>query len=129
MLRMAPRVLVLAGAAGWIAGLLLLLSTADALPYYLAYTLLGIGAGCLLPGVKAGASLAVGHDSQGVAAGFVSALQGIGFIIEPAVSTVLYEWDRTLPFWVLAGLMALLALKLAIIPLWLPQLGDAETGP
>jgi MFS family permease len=129
VLRLAPRTLILAGAAGWIAGLLLLLSTADPLSYYITYTLLGLGAGCLLPGVMAGASLAVGHDSQGVAAGLVSASQGIGFIIGPAVSTVLYEWDRTLPFWVLAGLMALLVLKFAIIPLRLPQLGDAEIRP
>lgn len=125
-LRFSPRILVLAGASLWIAGLLLLLSMADALSYCLAYTLLGLGAGFLLPGVMAGASLAAGHDSQGVAAGLVSASQGIGFIIGPAASTALYEWDKALPFWSLAGLMLLLLLKFAIIPLRLPQLGDAE---
>ncbi|HEU4985723.1 MAG TPA: MFS transporter [Rhizobiaceae bacterium] len=127
LLRFPPRVLILGGAAGWIAGLLLLLSTADAMSYYLAYALLGLGSGFLLPGVMAGASLAVGHDSQGVAAGLVSASQGIGFIIGPAVSTALYEWDRALPLWALAGLMLLLVLKFAIVPLRLSQLGDAES--
>ncbi|BCH28239.1 MFS transporter [Mesorhizobium sp. L-8-10] len=126
-LRFSPRILVLAGAGLWIAGLLLLLSMADALSYCLAYTLLGLGAGFLLPGVMAGASLAAGHDSQGVAAGLVSASQGIGFVIGPAVSTALYEWDKALPFWILAGLMLLLLLKFAIIPLRFPRLGDAES--
>jgi MFS family permease len=79
-----------------------------------------------MPGVMAGASLAVGHDSQGAAAGLVSASQGIGFIVGPVVSTMLYEWDKALPFWILAGLMALLATKFAIVPLRFPQFGDAE---
>ena len=56
----------------------------------LAYTLLGLGAGFLLPGIMAGASLAVGHDDQGVAAGLVSASQGIGFIIGPAAIQVMH---------------------------------------
>ena len=111
-----PRALVLSGAGSWIAGLLLLLSTANASAYYLAYTLLGLGAGFLLPGIMAGASLAVGHDDQGVAAGLVSASQGIGFIIGPAASTMLYEWNETLPFWSLAGLMVVLILRFAFIP-------------
>ncbi|HVV93183.1 MAG TPA: MFS transporter [Hyphomicrobiales bacterium] len=127
VLRLAPRILVLAGAGTWIAGLLLLLSAADPLSCYLAYALFGLGSGFLLPGVMAGASLAVGEDGQGVAAGLVSASQGIGFIIGPAASTTLYAWDKALPFWVLAGLMLLLALKFAIVPLLLPQFGAARS--
>lgn len=125
--RFAPRVLVIAGAGLWISGLLLLLSTADAVSYCVAYALMGLGSGFLLPGVMAGASLAVDHDSQGVAAGLVASSQGIGFIIGPAVSTVLYEWDKTLPLWLLAGLMVLLAVKFAIIPLGVPRFGDVES--
>jgi MFS family permease len=128
-LQLPPRILVLAGAGAWIMGLLILLSMADALSYYAAYTLIGIGAGFLMPGVMAGASLAAGHGSQGAAAGLFSASQGIGFIIGPAVSTMLYEWDKSLPFWVLVVMMTLLALKFAITPLCIPQLGDIETGP
>lgn len=117
VLRLAPRALVLAGAGLWIAGLLLLLSTSDALSYYVAYTLFGLGAGCLLPGVMTGASLAAGHDNQGVAAGLVSASQGIGFIIGPAASTALYTWDKSLPFWSLIGIMVLLFLGFTAIAL------------
>ncbi len=114
VLKLAPRALILAGASLWVAGLLVLLSTTNALSYYVGFMLLGLGAGCLLPGVMAGASLAVDHDGQGVAAGLVSATQGIGFIIAPAVSTVLYEWNETLPLWLLTALMALLVMKFAI---------------
>ena len=126
VLRFPPRILVLAGAGLWIAGLLLLIATGDAKSYYLAYTLFGLGTGFLLPGVMAGASLVTGHDGQGVAAGLVSASQGIGFIVGPAVSTVLYEWDKALPFWSLAGVMVLLVLKFVVIPLRLPQRNDVQ---
>lgn len=126
-LRFAPRVLVIAGAGLWISGLLFLLSTADAVSYYVAYALMGLGSGFLLPGVMAGASLAVDHDSQGVAAGLVASSQGIGFIIGPAVSTALYEWDKALPFWLLAGLMVSLAVKFTIIPPGVPRFSDVES--
>lgn len=115
ILHFSPRALVLAGAGFWVAGLLILLATASALPYYLAYALFGLGAGFLLPGVMAGASLAAGLESQGIAAGLVSASQGLGFIIGPVVSTMLYEWNRALPFWGLAGVMLLLAVKFVAI--------------
>jgi MFS family permease len=126
VLRLSPRTLILAGTCWWIAGLILLLSSAVAPLYYLAYAMLGLGAGFLLPGVMAGASLAVDHESQGVAAGLVSASQGIGFIIGPAVSTALYEWNRALPFWALICLMVLLMAKFAIVPLRIPQRSDAK---
>lgn len=116
-LNLGPRKAILTGSALWMAGLFLLLYTADVAAYYCAYTTLGLGAGFLLPGVMAGASLTVGHRSQGVAAGLVAASQGIGFIIGPIASTSLYEIDRTLPFWCLGGLMFLLFLKFALIPL------------
>lgn len=115
LLGFTPRALVLSGAGTWTVGLILLLSTANAPAYYLAYTLLGLGAGFLLPGIMAGASLAVGHDNQGVAAALVSASQGIGFIVGPAASTILYERNEALPFWSLSVLMMVLILK--FIPL------------
>jgi MFS family permease len=61
-----------------------------------------------MPGYMAGASLAVPSDRQGAVAGLSSAAQGVGFILGPVASTMLYEIDRSLPFWGLLGLMALL---------------------
>jgi len=115
IMRLAPNILVILGAAFWICGLALLLSANDAHSYYFSYALFGLGAGCLLPGVMAGASLAAGQAGQGVAAGLVSASQAIGFIVGPAVSTALYEWNNALPFWCLAALMVLLLLSFAVL--------------
>jgi len=125
LMRLTPRALVLSGAGAWTAGLVVLLSTANAPAYYVAYALLGLGAGLLLPGIMAGASLAVGHDDQGTAAALVSASQGMGFIIGPAASTVLYEWNEALPFWLLAALMAALILAFALARPHAARLEDA----
>lgn len=117
VLSLSPRFLVLGGAFLWVAGLSVLLLTNDAMSYYAAYTLLGIGAGSLMPGVMAGASLASGDHAQGSAAGLVAATQGIGFIIAPAASTILYQWDKAMPFQVLIVLMSLLFLKFLFVRL------------
>jgi MFS family permease len=122
LLRLAPRALILAGTVMWIVGLLVLLETADAVSYYVAYAAIGVGSGFLLPGVMTGASLTVGQSQQGAAAGLVSAVQGIGFIIGPVASTFLYELDKALPLWCLTGLMAVLFLKFTFVPLRFAQM-------
>lgn len=125
LIKLTPRALVLAGTAIWVAGLLVLLETANIIAYDFAYGAIGAGCGFLLLAVMSGASLTVGDNQQGVAAGLVSAAQGAGFIIGPVVSTTLYEFDKTLPFWCLATLMAMLFLKFTIVPLRSAQLGLA----
>jgi MFS family permease len=110
VLRWPARRMVLAGAVAWLAGLLVLLFTARIATYFLAYSLLGMGAGLLMPGYMAGASLAVPPDRQGAVAGFAAATQGIGFILAPVASTMLYEIDRELPLWCLVAVMVLLFL-------------------
>lgn len=107
LLRWPARRMILAGALLWVAGLLILLYTASAMSYYLSLVILGGGAGMLMPGYMAGASLAVPVDRQGVVAGFAAATQGIGGILAPAASTMLYEIDKALPLWCIMGLMAL----------------------
>jgi MFS family permease len=92
----------------WVAGLLVLLFTATVGSYFLAYAVMGAGAGMLMPGYMAGASLAVPAERQGAIAGLSAAAQGIGFTLAPAASTLLYEIDKALPLWCLVGLMALL---------------------
>jgi MFS family permease len=127
LLRLAPRALILAGTVMWIVELLVLLETADAISYYVAYAAIGLGSGFLLPGVMTGASLTVGQSQQGAAAGLVSAVQGIGFIVGPVASTVLYELDKALPLWCLTGLMAVLFLKFTFVPLRFAQMGLAAS--
>ena len=114
ILQWPARRMIIAGALFWVAGLLALLLTATIAAYFVSYALLGIGAGLLMPGYMAGASLAVASDRQGAVAGLSSAAQGIGFILGPVASTTLYEIDRSLPLWGLLGLMTLLFVLFAL---------------
>lgn len=110
LLRWSPQPLVITGALLWTLGTLVLLLTANAVTYCIAYAMLGAAAGFLLPGTLAGASLAVPVESQGAIAGLSAAMQGIGAVIGPVVSTLLYEFDGSAPFWCLVLVMQVLAL-------------------
>lgn len=105
-LKLSSRLMILTGAPMWIAALLILLFTVSVPTYYLAYALMGIGAGLLLPGFMSGASLAVPPQRQGAIAGLTAAMQGIGAIIAPLASTLLYEQNQSLPFWCIMALLA-----------------------
>lgn len=108
VLHWSARRMILVGSLFWVVGVAVLLLTATIAAYFVAYALLGIGASLLVPGYMAGASLAVPSDRQGAVAGLSAAAQGIGFILGPVASTMLYEIDRSLPLWGLLGLMVLL---------------------
>ncbi|HYP83550.1 MFS transporter [Variovorax sp.] len=112
-LRWPAQRMVIAGLLFWLAGLGLLLATASLGAYLLAYGLLGIGAGWVMPGAMAGASLSVPPQHQGAVAGLSAATQGIAFIVAPVGSTMLYEIDPTLPLWALILLMGLMGAWLA----------------
>ncbi|MBT2299407.1 MFS transporter [Variovorax paradoxus] len=126
-LRWQPKRLLAFGAALWIVGTLVLLFTANAPAYFLAYALLGAGAGFLLPGALAGASLAVAADRQGSVAGLSAATQGIAFVIGPVVSTWLYEQDASAPLWCLVVTMLVLVV-LAVAPARLAPGMRGSTG-
>lgn len=114
LFRFAPRSLVVFGAAFMIAGNLLLLATGEAKWFMLAYVLMGLGSGWLLPGIMGGASLAAAADAQGVTAGLVAATQGIGFTFGPLLSTALYDVAPALPFQIMSAILALCALFFAL---------------
>jgi MFS family permease len=105
-LKLSSRLMILVGVPFWIGALLILLFTVSVPSYYLAYGLMGIGAGLLLPGFMSGASLAVPPQRQGAVAGLTAAMQGIGAIIAPLTSTLLYEQNQSLPFWCIMALLA-----------------------
>lgn len=114
LLGWSARRMVVAGGAFWVAGLLALLGTATMGAYVAAFALLGAGAGFLVAGSMAGASLAVPSDRQGAVAGLISAMQGVALVVTPVVSTALYEIDRSLPFAGLAALLCALAVLFAL---------------
>lgn len=110
LLRWRAHRMVVTGAACWIAALLVMRFAASTPEFLLAYAVMGVGAGFLIPGYTAGASLALPPAQQGAAAGLSAATQGVAFIVAPVTGTLLYELDPTLPLW---GLMALMALLIA----------------
>ncbi|MFT4090878.1 MAG: MFS transporter [Asticcacaulis sp.] len=108
LLRWRPRQMILGGATLWIIAMLILLNSQVAAGFYVAFALAGSGAGLLMPGFNAGASLSVSDEHQGAVAGFIAMMQASGAIVAPIGSTLLYEQGRSLPFWAIIGLMVTL---------------------
>lgn len=80
---------------------------------------LGAGLGLSMPAIIAGASLAVGTEEQGGAAGLIAACPAIGFIAGPLCGGFLYQVEASL-----APLFAALVFFLALVVLALTQRGD-----
>ncbi len=77
---------------------------------------LGAGLGLTMPAIIAGASLAVGADEQGGAAGLIAACPAIGFVAGPLCGGLLYQVQSSL-----APLFAALIFFLALLVLALGQ--------
>lgn len=104
-----PMPMIILGSLILVASMAVFLLT-DSLPfYYLAFFLFGIGAGFMMPGFMAGASLSVSNEQQGAAAGLVAAMQGIAAIIAPILSTTLYQLDKHIPMVMIAILVLLMS--------------------
>lgn len=67
-----------------------------------------LGMGMLFPAFQTLAVNLVEKEEQGASAGTVSAAQGIGMILGPLVSTVVYKVDPIAPFILISGLFFLL---------------------
>ena len=104
-----PTRLIATGAA--IASLGFLATSASPLVWVLggAYFMSGFGMGMVLPAISAAAANAVAAHEQGAAAGTVSTAQAGGMVVAPMVSTMLYHLRPELPFWVAAGVLAVLS--------------------
>jgi len=72
--------------------------------------LLGAAGACVLPGMAASASLAVGAREQGAVAGLIGAAQAGGFLIGPTSAAALYGVSGAAPFWTAAALCVSIAL-------------------
>lgn len=105
VLKWRPRTLVIVGAPIFAAGLVVMLTVISPFAFYLAYAVFGVGAGLIIPGYMSGASLAVAEDRQGAAAGLLAMVQGLGAIVSPLGSTLLYQVSPSAPFALCAGLM------------------------
>lgn len=94
-----------------------------------ACLLAGFGLGMLFPGLQAAASLAVGPQEQGAAAGLLGAAQASGYMLGPALGGWLYGLQPTWPFALSAGLLALAALGAHLHPSLGTQAAEATNNP
>jgi MFS family permease len=76
----------------------------------LGFALASLGFGLFRPGFTSGASLAVGLDEQNAVAGQVTSVNGMAYVIGPALAVALYGLGLSLPFLATAALMTALAL-------------------
>lgn len=74
-------------------------------------SLFGFGMGFLFPSIMSITANSVEDHEQGYAAGTVSSANGIGMILGPLVSTILYGFSSSLPF-VFSGLLFFILLLL-----------------
>ncbi|MFS0555955.1 MFS transporter [Brevibacillus sp. 179-C9.3 HS] len=107
-----PKSLILFGSVLIIIALSLFLFFINLIVYYVAFFLFGVGAGLMMPGFMAGASLAVSREQQGGVAGLVASVQGISAVIAPILSTGLYQLNKYLPFGVVTLVVLLMGMTL-----------------
>lgn len=121
MLDLKPRALILAGAA---LGAIGCAATGTATTLYgiaTGYALLALGMGLARPGFTAGASLAVGAESQGSVAGKVTSVNGAAFVLGPSLGVGLYELWRPLPYLTAAGCLGCL-----LVYAWMATRGSKQ---
>jgi len=76
----------------------------------------GIGIGLALPSISAAASLSVGPDRQGAAAGLVASTRAAGHVMGPLVGLALYKYWTIGPYVLAVGLLLLFVIYAAISP-------------
>ncbi len=103
---LTPRVLLVWGAAIALVGYVVFVLSGSYLPLVLALVLHGIGLGMLRPGLGAAASLAVGPNEQGGAAGLITATGPVGHVISPFIIMPLYQFNHHGPYVLNGVLMA-----------------------
>ena len=99
-----------------VAGFVLLVPDAGAVPMFVAILLIGLGLGIAMPGYTAGPTLLVERDEQGGLAGLIAATSGLTFVIAPTAGTALYGVWAPLPVVVGAVVMAVVTAFVLLHP-------------
>ncbi len=81
-----------------------------------ALLLSGLGFGLIRPGYAAAASLAVGKEQQGAAAGLTGGATASGFIFAPLIGNWIYAYDPHYPFYLGGFLMIVMAIYVTLTP-------------
>lgn len=98
-----------AGAVLASAGFFLIAVLPGTAGFLLSYALMAAGMGLVFPSIQTLAANAVSPEEQGIAAGSVTAVQGMAMVIVPLACTLLYGVRPWLPYTVAASLLLLLA--------------------
>lgn len=101
-----PNILMRAAPAMMLMGHTLIIFSHEFGPLVFGLILSGFGAGMALPGYSAAASLAVGADEQGAAAGLANAAGASGFVISPIAAFSLYLIAPQAPYFMTAAMAA-----------------------
>ena len=115
-LDLTPRVLLPAGAAVALAGYVVFVAAGSYGPIVAALVLHGIGLGMLRPGLASAASLGVGRDEQGAAAGLITATGPFGHVLSPIVIMPLYQAFNEGPYIMNGVLMVFLLAYIVASP-------------
>ena len=108
-LKLVPRVSVVAGAALATGGVALIGAASGLHGLVIGFAVSSLGFGLFRPGFTAGTSLAVGAEGQGSVAGKVTSVNGMAYIVAPAVAVLIHDWNAGAAFWLIGGLTAGLA--------------------
>ncbi len=107
-MRLSPYALLTAGPAMIFIGHGLVIAGHSAAAISIGLAFSGLGAGMAIPGYAAGASLAVGPDEQGAAAGLANSIGTLGFVASPFLGFALYAIAPQAAFMLTAATAALL---------------------
>lgn len=108
LLQMGPRSSILWGMVLGAVGCLIIGLSHDLHGIVIGFAVASLGFGLFRPGFTAGASLAVGRSEQNGVAGIVASVNGMAFIVSPAVGVLLYTYAGPLPFWLATGVCVFL---------------------
>ncbi|MEQ8516989.1 MAG: MFS transporter, partial [Chromatocurvus sp.] len=111
-LKLKPGTFIRLGLLSMLCGAAILGSSGNFILLAAGMGFLGAGLGLTMPAIVAGASLAVGAEEQGGAAGLISACPAIGFVAGPLCGGLLYQVQPPL-----APLFAALVFFLALVVL------------
>lgn len=89
-LKLPPHLFIRTGLAGLCLGALLVAGFNNFWTLALGMAFLGTGLGLSMPAITAGASIAVGPEEQGGAAGVIGACPAVGFVTGPVIGGLLY---------------------------------------
>jgi MFS family permease len=108
LLQMGPRSSILWGMVLGASGCLLIGFSHDLHGIIIGFAVASLGFGLFRPGFTAGASLAVKRSEQNGVAGIVASVNGMAFIVSPAIGVLLYTYAGPLPFWLATSICVFL---------------------